>query len=71
MEPDRELRNGPSTLWSTDLGESRKDCPMEKRQSLQKVVFKKLDRDMQMNETGPFPYTMHKKIDSNRRRTQM
>ena len=32
MEQNRELRNGPSTLWATNLQQSRKDYPMEKRQ---------------------------------------
>ena len=33
---------------------------MEKRQSLQQMVLGKLDSHMQKNETGPFPYTIHK-----------
>ena len=32
MEQNREPRNGPSTLWSTHLRQSRKECPMEQRQ---------------------------------------
>ena len=32
MEQNREPRNGPSTLWATNLQQSRKDYPMEKRQ---------------------------------------
>ena len=38
----------------------------KKRQSLQQMVLGKLDSYMQKNETGPFPYTIHKnkfKID--------
>ena len=30
MEQNREPRNGPSTLWSTDLWQSREEYPMEK-----------------------------------------
>ena len=35
MEQNREPRNGPSTLWSTNIRQRRKDYPLEKRQSLQ------------------------------------
>ena len=35
MEQNRESRNGPSTLWSTNIRQSRKDYPQEKGQSLQ------------------------------------
>ena len=35
MEQNRESRSGPSTLWSTNILESRTDNPLEKRQSLQ------------------------------------
>ena len=34
MEQKRESRNGPLTLWSTNIRQSRKDYPLEKRQSL-------------------------------------
>ena len=34
MEQNREPRNGPSTLSSTNIGQSRKDYPLEK-ESLQ------------------------------------
>ena len=34
MEQNREPRSGPSTLWPT-IRQSRKDYPLEKRQSLQ------------------------------------
>ena len=30
MEQNREPRNGPSTLWSTNLRQSRKEYPIEK-----------------------------------------
>ena len=33
---------------------------MEKRQSLQQMVLGNLDSHMQKNETGLFPYTIHK-----------
>ena len=59
MEQNREPRNTPSTLWSTNLQQSRKECPLEKRQPLQQMVFGKLDSHMQKNEIGLFPYTTH------------
>ena len=59
MEQNREPRNTPSTLWSTNLQQSRKECPMEKRQPLQQMVLGKLKSHMQKNEVGPFPYTIH------------
>ena len=34
MEQNRESRNGPSTLWSTNIQQNRKDYPLEKGQSL-------------------------------------
>ena len=34
-EQNPESRNGPSTLWSTNIQQSRKDYPLEKRQPLQ------------------------------------
>ena len=30
IEQNRESRNGPSTLWSTNIRQSRKDNPLEK-----------------------------------------
>ena len=35
MEQNREPRNGPSSLWSSNIRQSRKDYPLEKGQSLQ------------------------------------
>ena len=35
MEQFRESSSGPSTLWSTNIQEKRKDYPLEERQSLQ------------------------------------
>ena len=60
VKHNRDPRNGPSTLWSTNLRQSRKEQPVEKRQSLQQMVLGKLDGHMQKNETGPFSYTIHK-----------
>ena len=34
-EQKRESRSGPSTLWSTNIRQRRKDDPLEKGQSLQ------------------------------------
>ena len=60
MEQNRKLRNGPTSLWSTNLQQSRKEYPMEKSPSLQQMVLEKLDSHMQKNETGPLSYTIHK-----------
>ena len=35
MEQNRESRSGPSTLWSINVRQSRKDYPLEKTQFLQ------------------------------------
>ena len=58
-EQNRAPRNRPSTLWSTNLRQSRKECPIEKRQPLQQMMLGKLDSHMQKNEIGLFPYTTH------------
>ena len=34
IEQNRESRSGPSTLWSTNIRQRRKDYPLEKGQSL-------------------------------------
>ena len=61
MEQNRDPRNGPSTLWSTNLRQIRKECPVEKRQSLQQIMLRILDSYMQKNKTRPFPYKLYKK----------
>ena len=35
MKQKREPRNGPSTLWSTNMPQTRKEYQLEKRQSSQ------------------------------------
>ena len=35
IEQNREPRNGPPTLWSANIRQSKKDYPLEKGQSLQ------------------------------------
>ena len=37
-----------------------KNIQWKKRQSLQQMVLRKLDSDMQKNEPGPLSYTIHK-----------
>ena len=59
-EENRKPKNGPSTLRSANLRQSRKEYLMEKRQSLQQIMLGKLDSNMQKNETGPLSYTIHK-----------
>ena len=50
----------PSTLWSTNLWQSRNEHPMEKGQYLQQMVLGKLVSYMWKNETGILYYTIHK-----------
>ena len=59
MKHSREPRNGPSTIWSTNLQQSRTEYSMEKK-SLQQMMLGKLDSYIQKNETQPFSYTIHK-----------
>lgn len=59
MEQNKKPRNGPSTLWSTNLTKQER-MPNGRKKSLQKMVLRKLDIHMQKNETGPFPHTTHK-----------
>ena len=65
IKQNRELRNGPITIWSTNLHRARNKIQC-KRQSLQLMVLGKLEINRQMNETGSLYYTIHKnefKID--------
>ena len=48
------------TVQTSGHGQSRKEYPMEKRQSLQQTVLGKLDSDVQKHEPGPLCYTIHK-----------
>ena len=57
-EQNRELRNKPTFLWAINLWGRKQECTMGKRESLQWMVFGKLN--MQKNQTGPFSYTIHK-----------
>jgi len=52
-EQNRKPRNEPTTIWSNNLQQGRKEYAMEKRQSLQQMILGKLDSHMQKNETGP------------------
>ena len=56
MDQSREPTNVPTNVWPTNPWQSRKEYPMEKRQSLQQMVLGKLDSDMQKNEPGPLSY---------------
>ena len=60
MEQNGKPRNGPTTIWSTYLQQSRKEYPMEEKQSLQQIVLGKLGSNMQKNETEPLSYTIQK-----------
>ena len=59
MGQNTKPRDGPITIWSTNLKQSRKEYSMG-RLSLQQMVLGKLDSDMQKNEHGPLSYTIHK-----------
>ena len=39
MGQNREPRNGPIAIWPTNLWQSRREYPIEKRQSLQQIVL--------------------------------
>ena len=60
IEQKRKFRNEPTTRWSTNLQQGRKEYPMGKAQCLQQVVFGKAGSNMEKNETGPLTYTRHK-----------
>ena len=62
MQQNREPTNGPTNVWPTNLQQSRKKYPMEKRQSLQQVVLGKLDSNMRKVESGTLSYSKHKNI---------
>ena len=46
MEQNRMPRNKPTHLWLTNLGKRRQEYTMEKRQSFQQVVLRKVDSYM-------------------------
>ena len=58
-EQNREPRNKPTLIWSTNLQQRRQEYTMGKRQSLQKVVLRKLDSYMQKNEIRTFSNTIY------------
>ena len=37
VEQNRESRSGPSTLWSTNIRQSRKDYPLEKQKTVSSI----------------------------------
>ena len=60
MEQDKEPRNKPMYIWSMNIQERIQEYTMEKRQSLQQMVLRKLDSYMQKYKTGPLSYTTYK-----------
>ena len=60
MEQNGEPRNGPTNVWPINLWQSRKEYPKEKRQSVQQMVLRKLDSNMQKNETATFVHHAQK-----------
>ena len=57
MEQDGELKNKSTHLWSINLQQRRQEYTIERIQSLQLVVLRKLDSYMEMNETRIFSNT--------------
>ena len=60
MEQNGKPRNKPPIIWPINLQQSRQEDPMGKRQALQQTMLRKLNNNMQKNETGPCSYTIHK-----------
>lgn len=61
MEQKRIPRNEPTTIWTINLRQSkRENIQWEKRQCLQHTMLGKLDSNIQKKETGPLYYTIHK-----------
>ena len=58
VQQNRKPRNGPSTLWSTNLHQSRKEYSMEKDRLFTKWSWENQTFFMQ-NLTGPLSYTVH------------
>ena len=50
----------PQTYGQLIFEKSRKEYPVEQRQSLQQIMLVKLDSNMWKNEPGPLAYTIHK-----------
>ena len=46
MEQNRELKSKPIFLWPVSLQQKRQEYTMEEKQSLQQVVWEKLDSHM-------------------------
>ena len=58
MEQNREPRNGPISVWPTNIWQIKKEYPMEKKQTLQQIVLGKLDGSVQKKLDNFF--TIHK-----------
>ena len=59
MEQNKEPRYGPSTLWSTNLRQSKEEHPWKKDSLFHKCCWE-LDSHMQKNKIRPLFYTRHK-----------
>lgn len=60
MKQNRGPRDKPLYIWQKDLQQGSHDHSMGKGQSLHQMVLRELDIHMEMNETGPLPYTVYK-----------
>ena len=65
MEPNSESRSGPSTLWSTNIRESRKDSPWKKNSLFNKWCWEYWTSTCRRRIPG-HSLTSHTKINSKR-----
>ena len=65
MEQNRQSRNKPTHLWSINLWQRRQENVMEKRQSRQQMVLRKLDNHMYKTTKLEHSLTSYTKINSN------
>ena len=60
MEQNKNPRNKPMHIWSTDLWQGNQEYTMGKGKSSQKMVLGKPDIHMQKNEIGPLHHIKNK-----------
>ena len=61
-EQNREIRNKPTPLQTINIQQRKQAQTMGQRQFIQKMVLRKLDRQVEKNESRPPSYTTHKNI---------
>ena len=60
MGQDRKPWNKPTPLWSINLQQKKQEYTMEKGQSLQEEMLRRLDNYILNNENGTLSNTIHK-----------